>query len=458
MKQPTRREFLRMAGTAVAGTALAACAPAPQPVAQPAKPAESAEQPKAPVTTAPPAKPVDLDFWYIWGGDGGKAMEAVSAEFEKRNPGVKMHPLTVGGVILDKTIAAYAAGAPPAIVDLILCAPLAARGALVEITPLLAASSVINKDNYFDAQWDGTKWAGRNWGVPANEGLGWLGMINNRALVKKAGLDSAKPPKTFADLRVWADKMTVMTADGRIDTLGCEIRGMLTYPDCWGLVMGLRYFDGNALKYTFDDERWVQALNIDKSFYNMVGPEKLADFRASFSGQAIANPAAAGKVGVWTDGSWAPGSLVKNAAKGMEWDINFMVDGTGKGELPYFAGTHTMMIMKGAAVNEAWKFLEFSSTDEYIKQVYALSGFIMGTKSFIKSLGSTEQYPGLDFYLSGLAKANRIWGLASDPNWYLSWSEFMNLEEAVGFGKVNPKEGLANLQKLLTAEYQRLVK
>ena len=87
-----------------------------------------------------------------------------------------------------------------------------------------------------------------------------------------------------------------------------------------------------------------------------------------------------------------------------------------------------------------------------------LSRLHHGDEGFIKSLGSTEQYPGLDFYLSGLAKANRIWGLASDPNWYLSWSEFMNLEEAVGFGKVKPKEGLANLQKLLTAEYQRLVK
>lgn len=457
MKKQTRRDFLRLATGAAAGTALAACVPAAPLAEQP----PAAAKPAAVSTTAPPAQPVDLDFWYIWGGDGGKAMEAVSAEFEKRTSGVKMHPLTIGGVILDKTIAAYAAGAPPAIVDLILCAPLAARGALVEITPFLSASTVIKKDNYFDAQWDGTKWAGRSWGVPANEGLGWLGMIRNRELVQKAKLDAAKPPATFQELSQWADAMTTKTSDGRIDTLGCEIRGMLTYPDCFGLVTGVRYFDGDALKYNFNDPRFIDALTIDKSFYDKVGADKLADFRASFSGQAIADPTAAGKVGMWTSGSWAPGSLTKNAIKGMNWDISFMVDGAGKGALPYFAGTHTMMMLKGgstSAINQAWKFLEYSSTDEYIKKVYDISGFIMGTKSFINSLGSTSQYPGLDFYLTGLSKATRIWGLASDPNWYLSWSEFMNLEEAVGFGKVSPKEGLANLQKLLTEEYQKLVK
>ena len=51
---------------------------------------------------------------------------------------------------------------------------------------------------------------------PTRDWAGWE-LINNRALVKKAGLDPAKPPKTFDDLKVWADKMTVMTADGRID-------------------------------------------------------------------------------------------------------------------------------------------------------------------------------------------------------------------------------------------------
>lgn len=449
MRKQTRRDFLRMAALATAGTALAACAPTPAPAAKPDAKV---------VATVAPAKPVDIDFWYIWGGDGGKAMEAVSAEFEKRNPNIKMHPLTIGGVILDKTIAAYAAGAPPAIVDLILCAPLAARGALVEVSDMLTGSTVIKKDNYLSAQWDGTQWAGRTWGVPANEGLGWLGLFSNRQLVQKAKLDISKPPKTFDELAAWSDAMTTKTSDGRIDTLGCDISGMLTYPDCFSLVMGLRYFDPATMKYTFNNDIWLKALSTYKSFYDKVGPDKLADFRASFSGQAIANPANAGKVGLWNNGSWGPGGLVLGSAKGMEWDVNFFPDGTGKGDLPYFTGTHTLMMMKGAPAKEAWKFLEFSSTDEYMKMVYEKSGFIMGTKSFVASIGDkVKQYPGLDFFTTGLSKGTRVWGLASDPNWYLSLSEFGSLLEAVGFGKTTAKEGLASLQKLLTDEYQKLV-
>jgi ABC-type glycerol-3-phosphate transport system substrate-binding protein len=134
-----------------------------------------------------------------------------------------------------------------------------------------------------------------------------------------------------------------------------------------------------------------------------------------------------------------------------------MVDGAGQGAKPFFAGTHTMMMLKGADVEWAWKFLEFSSTDEYIKMVYDISGFIMGTKSFINSLDASTLYPGLEFFIRGLSEGTRVWGLGGDPNWYLLWSEFFNINEAVGFGQTTPEEALANLQKMATEELDKLI-
>lgn len=446
----SRRQVL--AGSlAVSAAALTACAvtPAPQVVTE-ATPAQG-----EPAAAA--AQPVNLDFWYIWGGDGGKAMEQVSAVFAERNPHITMHPLTIGGAILDKTIAAYAAGAPPDIVDLILCAPLAARGALVTIDDFIATSTVFDEENYFSGQWDGTRWAGRRWGIPANEGLGWLGLFRNDQLVEGAGLDAGAPPRSYDDLFSWSE--AISQRDGtKLTTVGYTPPGMLGYPDCASVVSGQHYFDGDTLKYHLTSEPILEIYRQEKRFYDAYGAENLADFGNSFSGQPIADPVNAGKTGLWTTGSWGPGGLEQNAVEGMTWSVDYMVDSSGAGEKPFFAGTHVMMLLKGGrAPQEAWKFLEFSSTDEYIKMVYDACGFIMGTKSFIETLDLGGMYPGLDFFVKGLSEGTRVWGLAPDPNWYTVLFGMYDAFEAVGFGKQTPEEALGDLEKLVTDELNKLI-
>ena len=407
--------------------------------------------------TVAPKGAVDLDYWYIWGGGGGKAMEAVSAEFEKRSNGtVKMHPLAVGGAILDKTIASFAAGAPPDIVDLILCAPLAARGALVTLDDFIATSTIFKEDNYFDSQWDGTKWAGRRWGIPANEALGWIGLYRNDQITESAGLDASAPPTTYDEVFTWSEAMT--QRDGtKISRLGFAPGGMITYPDCTSVVSGVHYFDGDALKYNLTAEPFLEVLRQEKRFYDTYGAQNLTDFNNALSGQPVADPVAAGKTGMWDTGSWGPGYYALNAVEGMSWSISYFPDSTGAGEKPFCAGTHTLMLLKGGDAQQAWPFVEWSSTDEYIKMVYDISGFIMGTKSFIASLDVSTMFPGLEFYTRGLSEGTRVWGMAPDPNWYTVLFGLADAWEAVGFGKQTPEEAMGDLQTLVTDELDKLI-
>ncbi len=447
----SRRQMLKGSLVVASATALSACAAmTPQP-AQP--PAEGQAQP-----TVAPMKAVDVDYWYIWGGNGGKAMEAVSAEFEARSEGaVKMHPLSAGGSILDKTIAAYAAGAPPDIVDLILCAPLAARGALVTLDEYIEVSTTFDENNYFDAQWDGTKWAGRRWGVPANEGLGWLALIRNDQIVESAGLDASSPPTTYDELFAWTEAMTQRDDSGSLTQVGYTPPGMMGYPDVASIVSGQPYFDGDTLKYSLTSEPILDLFRQEKRFYDFYGAETMADFANSFSGQPIADPVNAGKTGLWTTGSWGPGGLVLNAVEGMTWSVGYHIDASGQGEKPFFAGTHTMMLLKGGDAAQAWPFLEWSNTDEYNKMVYDVCGFIMGTKSFLASLDMSTMYPGLDFFTKGLSEGTRIAGLAPDPNWYtVLWGMF-DAFEAVGFGTQTPEEAMGELEALVTDELDKLI-
>jgi len=457
----SRRKMLRGSLVAAGAAAVSACAAAPtqqvveKVVTQIVEKEVTAAGEGAPQVAA--TGPVDIDYWYIWGGDGGKAMETVSAEFETRQNGaVKMHPLSVGGSILDKTIAAYAAGAPPDIVDLILCAPLAARGGLVTLDDFIATSTVFDEDNYYDAQWDGTKWAGRRWGIPANEGLGWLGLLRNDKITEAAGLDGENPPTTYDELYTWSETMTQRDGNNLVQ-LGYAPPGMMGYPDCLSVVSGQHYFDGDTLKYALTSEPCIDVFNQLKRFYDYYGAQTLADFNSSFSGKPIANPVLAGKVGLWDDGSWAAGNLALNAAEGMTWSVSYYPDNSGEGAKPFFAGTHTMMLLKGGDSVQAWPFLEWSNTDEYNKMVYDVCGFIMGTKSFIASLDMSTMYPGLEFYIKGLSEGTRVWGLAPDPNWYTVLFGLYDAFDAVAFGTQTAEEALGALEKLATDELDKLI-
>ena len=444
----SRRTFLKVTGMGVTIAAAAACAPAAAPQAGDDE-AASGE---------PAAEQIDLDYWYIWGGGGGEGQVAGCDLFTEHNPHITMHPLTAGGVILDKTLAAFAAGDPPDLVDLILCAPLAGRGALIAVDDYIESSSIVDLENYQSAHLEAVNWAGERWGLPANEGLGWLGLARNRNLVQEAGLDEDALPTDFEELHAWAGALEEIDDDGNVQVLGMDIRGILTYPDCWSVVMGKRYFDGETFEYNFDSDEFAEALQISKSFYDRVGAEKIAEFKAAQEGQPIPSPSAAGKVGLFTGGSWTPGSLALNAREDLEFGFSFVPDGAGEGKSPFFAGTHTAMILNGSEnVDAAWQFLEFTSTDEYNRRVYDVSGFIMGTKSFIESLDMSSLYPGLDFYTTGLSEGTRVWGIASDPNWYLAWDEFLALEEEVGFGTTDPGEGLQILQEKLTTELAKVL-
>ena len=110
----SRRTFLKVTGVGAAAAAVAACMPAPSTAGDGGG--------------APAEEQIELDYWYIWGGRGGEGQVAGCDLFTENNPNIIMHPLTAGGVIVDKTLAAFAAGDPPDLVDLILVAPLAGRG------------------------------------------------------------------------------------------------------------------------------------------------------------------------------------------------------------------------------------------------------------------------------------------------------------------------------------------
>ena len=62
------------------------------------------------------AKPVTIQFWNYWDGGNGQALSALVKEFNKKNPGIIVKPVTFPwGDLLPKLQSAIASGTTPAL-------------------------------------------------------------------------------------------------------------------------------------------------------------------------------------------------------------------------------------------------------------------------------------------------------------------------------------------------------
>ena len=130
----TRRGFLNLTAATAGLTALAACVTAPS------------EQ------AAPEDEGVTIQFWIFWGQPGRIADQILA------DPGL---PEYMGnntldfrtGVASEAYLAAIAAGTPPDIGALGFYLDFMARDVVVEVTDYVAASSVINEEDYIATNW-----------------------------------------------------------------------------------------------------------------------------------------------------------------------------------------------------------------------------------------------------------------------------------------------------------------
>jgi ABC-type glycerol-3-phosphate transport system substrate-binding protein len=132
--------------------------------------------------------------------------KATIAEFEAANPGIRIEPVLVARKDhWTKFVAAAQAKKAPCIVS-------------VDLTTAADNGYLLPIDKYFQAEpaefrraWNAdmlsaSKWKGQLYGLPIWGGT--YAEIYNRDMVIAAGLDPAKPPKTWDEYLAWSKKLT----------------------------------------------------------------------------------------------------------------------------------------------------------------------------------------------------------------------------------------------------------
>ncbi len=439
----TRRGFLNLAAATAGLTALAACATVPT------------------AQTAPEAEGVTVQFWIFWGQPGRIADQILA------DPGLAeyMGNNTLDfrtGVANEARLAAIAAGTPPDIGALGYYLDFMARDVVDDLTDFIAASSVINEEDFIATNWEMTKYEGINYGVPAIEGFVRRGFFYNARMVAEAGLDPDVPPVTWDETLVWHKALTQFDENNNLLQIGLDPYDAeggvgpgndgFTISDSWGF----HYFDEDTKEFNLDNELFAEGLEVMGEFVRIIGPDNLAGMRAvegqgTWGGSFNAEVQACIIEGYWMSGetynekpevaehlrvSWIP---VPEARRGVKCQ-------TGGGHM-------VQMFRDGKYKDEAWPVAEWLQSDGWCDLILHNIGWLPSYKPYFDN-APRDLFPGLEFTFNSVQEAN-YWG----PQIRCEIEDFVRVKygefrEAVYRDQISGADAVAQMQEICTKEYK----
>jgi multiple sugar transport system substrate-binding protein len=138
----------------------------------------------------------------VWSLDDDKQPAwNLAKEFDEKEPGIKVEYRQIQfDDVVSEAMRAYSTGQAPDIIaiDNPEHALFASRGAFLDLTDMIAKSSVIKKENYFPGPLNSVTWDGKLFGVP--KATNTIALYYNVDMFKAKGLDPDKPPKTWDEL------------------------------------------------------------------------------------------------------------------------------------------------------------------------------------------------------------------------------------------------------------------
>jgi len=261
----------------------------------------------------------------------------------------------------------------------------------------------------------------------------------NKGLFKKAGLDPAKPPTTWAALESDAEKITA---------LGGGIKGFYFSGACGGcnvftlspLIWGSGGDIMQGEKAALDSPEVTDALTLYRSMWDkgLISPSAKTDDGATFGGGF-----GDGKLGMVGSGAFQVGSLKKDHP-----DLDFGVTPLpGKdGGSSSFAGGDTITIMKGTKnADAAWKFVQWA-TDAAQKAVAATG--VVPVRSDIAASDYVTQDPRFVLLADMMTKGNCPYSVVENALFNDSNGPWSQMIQKAVFGGGDIKATQAQYQKV----------
>ena len=329
-------------------------------------------------------EPIELVVWGLGEGESQIGRVAAMDEFERRwnadssRPPLKIVKSVQGGRMNpQRLMTAIAGGAPPDVVnqDRFSIGGWASRGAFLPLNPFMEADDKtdplsVRREDYFKACWEEAVYEGNVYAVPNSSDARVL--FYNMDLLEAAGYvdeqGRAKPPKTWAELKEYAVRLTVEDADGSYERIGF----IPNYGNSWLYLYGWqnegRFMSADGETCTLDDPRIVEALEYMKEVYEALGGRAAVESFISVFQAGALDPFLNGKVAMKIDTNGFMGTVAR-------WrpDLRFGVAPAPRPEAyadePLtWSGGFSWAIPRGAKhPDAAWQFIRWMSGVEAAK-------------------------------------------------------------------------------------------
>lgn len=215
-------------------------------------------------------------------------------------------------------------------------------------------------------------------------------MIYNKDLFKQAGLDPEKPPKTFAELRDYAKKITAI-GGGKVSGLGLPMGDGGGYIDATILngmgmnsIGSLRGYDYKAGKFDFSVYK-----PLVQTFVDIKNDGSMLDGMLLLNGDQGKAKFAEGNVGIMGAPCWDPAAYAKMTMN-FEMGVSDFptIDGTPKGKGTIQMGSGYAMSAACKNKEKAWKVIEYIFSKDYMGPFVKNNGSI----SLLKEISSDSAY------------------------------------------------------------------
>jgi multiple sugar transport system substrate-binding protein len=343
----SRRDFLKLASTAVVGTALASCEPA----AKPEETKESVPSEEGPVT---------LEYWFCWSGlyqeiQREHVLNAFDKEFEGK---IQVHDLPVPDDIRLKLLTAVAAGQSP---DAAACfgdlISLAAQGAFMVIDDYVKASDVIELDELYEARLEACRWLSKQYGFPYNCSAELL--LFNVELFEEAGIDWEKPFETWDEFTEVSKKLVKFDEQGDLTQVALTA-WLIRHPALYFWCNGGEAYNADTNTLSIDDPRNVEGLQavIDYA-WDVYGDIAKADEFVAGAASEAESPVCVGMQAVDLVGDWMPSVYHEYCPDVRIWPYLFPKGPQGDEMVASNAGDFIGVPRGASHPDEAYEFVEW---------------------------------------------------------------------------------------------------
>ena len=391
-------------------------APTKEPVAAPtdAPTMEPTEAPQ-PITVT---EPVTISVWHVWGGARLEMMDQLVQDFQAEYPNITVeHTLIDQGDMAEKYLTAIASGNPPDVIMVHAARffqAFADQGALIPLDDFIKADGMNLEEIFYPSDVETYVYNGKTYGLPLSTGTGNYNLYYDVDAFEAAGLDPAKPPKTWQELKDYAEKLTIKEGD-KFAQIGFSPAGGENYPfKEWLFLNNGKLISDDGKEILFNSPEGLETLEWMVSFFDDLygGYENVIDLvgTATATGWNDKDVWYAGEAAMHVDGIWHYSQLVASApTKNVKAAVMpYNGDNPEAGLRNIVEGTWAYSIPTGAKNPEAsWLWIKYTCAGEGNHSFFKAQGRPSPVIAYNEDPGMAGDNPFWDVYLLNMAASEK---------------------------------------------------